>query len=57
MPPIRNADHDIVYAECALSMKRNKKINRKTYQYNNKKTNKQTGKTSDKILINSHMKL
>ncbi|CAC5396555.1 unnamed protein product [Mytilus coruscus] len=30
MPPIGNADHDIVYAECALSLKRNKKITRKT---------------------------
>ena len=33
MPPIGNADHDIVYAECALSLKRNKKMPRKTYQY------------------------
>lgn len=32
-PPIGNADHDIVYAEYALFLKRNKKINRKTYQH------------------------
>ena len=37
MPPIWNADHNIVYAGCALSLKRNKKINRDTYQH--KKTN------------------
>jgi hypothetical protein len=34
MPPIGNADHDIVYAECALSLKRNTKINRNIYQHN-----------------------
>ena len=33
MPPIGNADHDIVNGECALSLRRNKKTNRKTYQY------------------------
>ena len=33
MPPIGNADQDIVYAECVLSLKRNKKMKRKTYQH------------------------
>ena len=37
MPPIGNADHDIVYAECSLTLKRKKKPTRKVYKYN--KTN------------------
>ena len=34
MPPIGNADHDIVYAECSLTLKRKKKPTRKVYKYN-----------------------
>jgi hypothetical protein len=34
MPPIGNADHDIVYAECSLTLKRKKRPRRKVYKYN-----------------------
>ena len=34
MPPIGNADHDIVYGECSLTLKRKKKPTRKVYKYN-----------------------
>ena len=34
MPPIGNTDHDIVYAEFSLTLKRKKKPTRKIYKYN-----------------------
>jgi hypothetical protein len=34
MPPIGNADHDIAYAECSLTLKRKKNPTRKFYKYN-----------------------
>lgn len=34
MPPIGNADHDIVYAECSVSLKIKKKPPRKVYKFN-----------------------
>ena len=34
MPPIGNADYDIVYAEFSLALKRKKKPTRKIYKYN-----------------------
>jgi hypothetical protein len=57
MPPIGNADQDIVYAECALSLKRNKKINRKIYRH--KKANwrsirKDVNKRTQKIKGHYH---